>query len=294
MLTIPSHSYPTDPVEIRVPTQAPRRGDGKTFTASDDSSVDTNNDVDDTADEHHIPGCQDHPIQDSASFGDSTVNNDALPSCPDKGALSGINYNVFYGGDQTENGDYWTNVFDSFCMAIDGTVDMKWTVDAHGKQKTPTKMMMKKRTPPPNPNSYDTFNFNLAWAKEDNDNDGCGQTALSCYEAFAKIIDSSCGHEGGESNVITAKGSLPLPGCGTYSYEITGPDVPKPQGPAPTTPTTVQPPTPVDTTSPAYNSCISDMGASNCGPTDGQCLVNQCKADTHCQECKIDCSTYGN
>ncbi|KAL8747440.1 MAG: hypothetical protein Q9190_000701 [Brigantiaea leucoxantha] len=288
-------NYPSDPVEARKPTQAPRRGDGKTFSVSDDSSVDTNDDVDETADEHLIPGCQDHPIQDSATFGDLTVNQDAQPSCPDKDALSGVPYNVFYGGDQTENGDYWTNVFDDFCMAIDGTVNTNWTVDAHGKQNNSNKtMMMKKRTPPPDPDHYDTFSFHLAWAKDNNENNGCGQTALSCYEAFAKIIDSPCGHQGGESNVITAAASLTLPDCGTYSYEVTGPDVPKPQGPPPETLTTVQPPTPVDTTSPAYSSCITDLGASDCGPKDEQCLVDQCKADKYCQECKIDCSTYGD
>lgn len=248
--------------------------------------------MDDTADEHLIPGCQDHPIQDSAAFGTSTINNDVHPSCPDTNALSGIPYNVFYGGDMTENGKYQTNVFDGFCMAIDGTTNSAWTVDAHGKRTDGKKMLLKKRTPPPNPDTYKTFSFKLSWTKENNDNNGCGQTALGCYEAFAKIIDSPCGHQGGESNVITAKASLSLPICGTYAYEVTGPDVPKPQPPA--SPTKSNPPTPVDTNSPAYQSCISDLGASDCKPEDGKCLVDQCKADKHCQECKIDCSTYGN
>ena len=72
-----SHSYPSDPAEARKPTQAPRRGDSKIFSASDDSSIDINDDVNETADKYLIPGYQDHPIQDSATFGDSTVNQDA-------------------------------------------------------------------------------------------------------------------------------------------------------------------------------------------------------------------------
>ena len=153
---------------------------------------------------------------------------------------------------------------------------------------------MNKRTPPPDPNRYNTFSFHLAWAKDNNKNDGCGQTALSYYEAFTKIIESACGHQGGQSNEITTAASFTLLNCGTYSYEVTGPDVPKPQVPPPKTPTTIQPPTPVDTTSPAYTSYISDLGTSDYGPKDGQYLVNQYKADKYYQECKVDCSTYGN
>lgn len=60
--------------------------------------------------------------------------------------------------------------------------------------------------------------------------------------------------------------------------------------PSPATPT----PTPtVDLNSPDCKTCTSNLGASNCGPTDNTCLVNQCKSDTSCQACKIDCSTFG-
>lgn len=59
--------------------------------------------------------------------------------------------------------------------------------------------------------------------------------------------------------------------------------------PSPATPT----PT-VNLTSPDCETCTTNLGASNCGPTDKQCLVNQCQSDTSCQACKIDCSTFGS
>lgn len=40
--------------------------------------------------------------------------------------------------------------------------------------------------------------------------------------------------------------------------------------------------------------CGTNLGASNCSADDNQCLVNQCKSDKKCTECKIDCDQYAN
>jgi hypothetical protein len=56
-----------------------------------------------------------------------------------------------------------------------------------------------------------------------------GSCNTDCNDAYSSIADSPCGHQGGEQNGMTASASLDV-GCGSYSYKITGPDVP----PAPT------------------------------------------------------------
>ena len=215
------------------------------------------------------------------------MNDDAATECPNTNALSGVMYNVFYGQGKT------LNVYDNFCQDIEGTTNSKWVVDAHGNQREPEPSRSKlKRTPPPNPDSYDTFNFELGWEKNDA-NQGCGQTVQSCRNAFAKLANSPCGHQGGQQNILTSAGKMTLPNCGSYSYLITGPDVPKPaqtESPKPE-PTAPLPP---DMSSSACVECTTNLGASDCSADDDQCLIDQCKADTQCQDCRIDCDTFAN
>ena len=168
-----SYSYPKEPVvpHSRKPPEAPTYG-------KDDAIVDTNESLDLIAtDNHYIPGCEDHPIQSSSTFGATTVNDDAMTECADTNALSGVMYNVFYGLEKTPN------IYDNFCQNIDGNVNFKSVFDAHGNQRDPGPSRRElKRTPPPDPDSYDTFNFELGWEKNDTAQ-GCGQTVESCREA---------------------------------------------------------------------------------------------------------------
>ncbi|KAL8671349.1 MAG: hypothetical protein Q9168_004159 [Polycauliona sp. 1 TL-2023] len=74
--------------------------------------------------------------------------------------------------------------------------------------------------------------------------------------------------------------------------------------PPTTTPAPVIPPSPSKTSpppapTPDMNSevckeCGSNLGASDCSAADDQCLVDQCKNDDKCKECKIDCNQYAN
>ena len=249
-----------------------------------------------------VPGCEDHPVQSSSSFGASTVNDSAEPEC-NKDALSGVPYNVF----STEGPK--SNVYDKFCQDIEGTTNSNWTVDAHGDRRdaatpapppapaAPSRAKLR-RTPPSNPDKYDSFRFELSWAKDDA-GQGCGQTVASCRNAFARLAASPCGRQGGQQNTLAAAGRIALKGCGTYAYRVTGPKVPPSAGPAPPSPPD-QPPSPPpppppsspDMSSPACMGCSSAMGASSCEAADSQCLVGQCKADKSCQDCKVDCNSF--
>ena len=264
-LTRPSslHRYPKNPIQKEVPVRAPTRQNGKAFATTSDTPLDSsglwktttssgswntttssgswntttssgtwNNTTSDTllnssgtwnttqTPDRYIPGCSDFKTTNSATFGVSTVSN-ATTSCPDTSALSGVPYNVFSGGDLNPN------IYDNFCKDIDGTVNTSTTVDSSGNPRTNSSGMRKfKRTPPANASSYSTFEFKLSWTNDGAENDGCGQTVESCRDAFANLTESSCGHQGGQQDILTAAGSINLPGCGTYSYLITGPDVP--------------------------------------------------------------------
>lgn len=138
------------------------------------------------------------------------------PKC-DETALSGVPYNVF--------GGTTGSVFGNFCNTVGKAQQTKltWNVDSSGKQKTTTRRRHR-RTPPPNPNSYTSFNFELDWAPTS------GACNTDCNSAYQKIATSPCGHQGGEQNGMTASASLDV-GCGTYSYKITGSNVPTPEGP---------------------------------------------------------------
>jgi hypothetical protein len=48
-----------------------------------------------------------------------------------------------------------------------------------------------------------------------------------------------------------------------------------------------------DISSSACKTCTNNLGASTCAAADNQCLVNQCKNDSNCQTCAIDCTTVG-
>ncbi|KAL8731232.1 MAG: hypothetical protein Q9181_004375 [Wetmoreana brouardii] len=257
-MSLSPYSYPSQPTEERQPSEAPRRDDGQRFFADDDDTVDSDENADENGDDngdleaettnHYVPDCQDHPVMQSSTFGAGTVNDDSTTDC-DTNSLSGVTYNVLSGGAKTPS------IFDKFCEQIDGTINSKWVVDNHGNQKETAVpgSRMRKRTPPPDPDSYETFNFELSWEKDDANN-GCGQNTRSCWNAFAKLADSPCGHQGGEQNGLTAAGRITLPGCGTYAYSITGPDVPKPDQPAPPE-TTIEPvaspaPAPLDISKP--------------------------------------------
>lgn len=97
-------------------------------------------------------------------------------------------YNVFYGLEKTPN------IYDNFCQNIDGTVNFKSVFDPDRVAASSS------ARPPPDPDSYDTFNFELGWEKNDTAQ-GCGQTVESCRNAFAKLVNSPCGHQGGQQNI---------------------------------------------------------------------------------------------
>ena len=145
------------------------------------------------------------------------------PKCDDN-ALSGVPYNVF----SSSAG----NVYSKFCDAVGKAQQTKltWTVDSSGNQKTSSSRRSghDRRTPPPNPSAYSSYNFELDWAP------ASGSCNTDCSDAYSAIANSPCGHQGGEQNGMTASASLDV-GCGSYSYKITGPQVPPPAGPpAPT------------------------------------------------------------
>jgi hypothetical protein len=273
-----------------------------------------------TSDKHWVPGCPDHAKVLSETFGVSSVGTSQVSiTCDDK-QISGLPYNVFHG---TAG-----NVYDKFCFNLDSTVSQEWIVNTHGDQKSnePKRIRrvdallkglrlpffsndaQEKRTPPPNPNSYDDYSIDLKW--ETNKNTlGCGQNLDSCRQVFASVSNSPCGHQAGKSslgsyqehfsnistageqNIMASVGKAEVKGCGTYSWNITSPN-------SSSTPTST--PTPAPTSTPANpdmsskecTECSTNMGASSCKADDPKCLVDQCKADTNCQACKIDCNTF--
>lgn len=217
------HRYPSNPVVTRKPSKAPTRGDGKAFSVSDNLDAEANTDdqshTDDTNKDHQVPACEDHPVQGTATFGASTVNNDAKTYC-NTNSLSGIHYNEFYS--QGENIDN-PNTYDNFCKGIDGTINGYWYADSHGK-KVPDIVPASQihgRTPSVNAMdmSKSAFTVELIWTKDDV-GDGCGQTTESCRNAFAKLAESPCGHQGGGHDTFTTEGNITLPDCGTYGYKF--------------------------------------------------------------------------
>lgn len=88
--------------------------------------------------------------------------------------------------------------------------------------------LLQGRTPPPNPNSYTNYSISLVWSGGD------GSCPHDCGSAWSSMAGSPCGHQGGQSNLMTSSASLDT-GCGVYSYTI---------NPPPGTPSCA-PPTPV-------------------------------------------------
>lgn len=306
------HSYPSNPVVTKTPKRAPVRGDGKSFaTLGDNVSAEADTDdgpyTDDVNYNHRVPACEDHPVQGTTTFGATTVNDVAQSDC-ETTSLSFVHYTEFYAQGNNINNP---NVYDNFCKGIDGTINGYWFVDSHGNRipnpagvaTMPRRSMVRKalrslfrRTPPLSGTgqSVSTFTVELAWAKDVMGN-GCGQTVESCRAAFAKLAQSSCGHQGGEQNSMTTKAKITLPQCGTYSYKFIGADAKGGGGqgggqtsarPQPAKPT-------ADMKSPPCQACEGTLGASNCKAPDLKCLQDQCRKDKDCQTCGLDCATVG-
>lgn len=72
------------------------------------------------------------------------------------------------------------------------------------------------------------------------------------------------------------------------------PKAPTTSSPSGSTTTETPSPPPPDMSSPACVNCTTNLGASDCSADDDQCLVDQCKADTDCQQCGIDCNSFAN
>lgn len=194
----------------------------------------------------------------------STTTEDGpapAPSC-DTNALSGLSFDVFSGPDS----NVYRKIYDA--VSEDQTKQLTWTTDASGNEKS-KKARLLKRTPPPNPSAYDSYSFNLDWTPSDGSS--CG---ISCPDAFLSFSDSPCGHQGGEGNGMTSEASIDV-GCGTYSYEITGEDVPEEEPEEPQSEPEAPPPEPA--LSPQY-----------CFPTGGE--HNDISPDSQAQFTGIACA----
>lgn len=135
-----------------------------------------------------------------------------------------------------------------------------------------------------------------------------------CKDTFQKVVDD-CEPKTAPSGSLLQKygGNILGFACVNYGVEVingnvfdpaTSPVAPPevsstgPPPPPPTTTDTSPPPTtitqapPPDMSSQVCIDCTSSLGASNCSANDGQCLVDQCRNDTNCQACGIDCSTF--
>ncbi|KAI9892736.1 MAG: hypothetical protein M1814_001156 [Vezdaea aestivalis] len=204
------------------PTSAPQQGKdpvvtGETFDQGTDDLLGSVELDQQEIPDFKIPKCYDnYPGSSASGAGTSPAPIKADPKCDTK-ALSGVPFNVFHGSAG--------NVYDKFCDAVgkDQKTKLTWNVNAKGDLKP--KRRRSKRTPPPNPDGYDSYNFELNWAPA-----GSAACSPSCKDAFASIANSPCGHQGGQQNGMTAAASLDV-GCGSYSYKITGKDVPAVEGP---------------------------------------------------------------
>ncbi|KAI9674471.1 MAG: hypothetical protein M1817_001809 [Caeruleum heppii] len=150
----------------------------------------------------------------------------SVPGCPDKFGGDIVIDDSPPPEDTPEHGSAGS-VYGKFCDAVGGDQkkELKWTVDASGNEKSPSRRR-RKRTPPPDPDAYGSYSFELDWAPKES-SAGCNR---DCKDAYGVIANSPCGHQGGQQNGMTASGSVDV-GCGTYSYKITGEKVPEPEGP---------------------------------------------------------------
>jgi hypothetical protein len=204
--------YPSSPSPGRKkPQQEPR--DTKTHQAPRSEGPNQGQDVDlipgdeQDPDDTIFPGCGDKVGTDIAydvivssissqytPHATATPVPKASPKC-NVDALSGVPYNVFSGSAGS--------VFGKFCDAVGKAQQTKlsWNVDSSGNQKTSSRLRYK-RTPPPNPGSYASFNSELDWVP------ASGACNTNCNDAYNGIALSSCGHQGGEQNGMTASASL--------------------------------------------------------------------------------------
>lgn len=98
----------------------------------------------------------------------------------------------------------------------------------------------------------------------------------------------SCGSDLGASDCAAANTVCLVSECkGNKNCQICGVDCQAEYGDPPND-------DPPDMNSEACKECMSDMGASDCPADDDACLVDQCKHDSWCMTCRMDCDTYGN
>ena len=247
-----SCSYPSQPNPGSLkPIGPPKDGNGNPLTtdvgvddAGDDNDLlgTTESPPDDqTIQGFAIPGCPDRVSSldaasasasmasagPSSSYTSSVSSSStapaatAVPSC-DTTALSGVPYNVFSGSAG--------NIYDKFCANVTSNQQNKLdtVVDSSGNPKAAAAPSRRfRRTPPPDPSAYASYSFELDWEP----NTSNSQCTLSCSDAYNHIANGNCGQQGGEQNTLTASASLDV-ACGTYSYKITGSDVPAAQAPA--------------------------------------------------------------
>ena len=173
------------------------------------NNVTESSDADLQDSQHYIPGCGDLQLPTTAAVPVNTGQS----LCDDKDSLSTVPYNAFSGQD--------TGVYGQFCFQFLTWEQNGWTVDSRGNPISVAGQKMK-RTPPPNPSTYDSYKFHLEWTPHTNAS-MCTQTVDDCLQAFRFLSESPCGHQGGEQNVMTSAANFTIPGCGAYSYSITGP-----------------------------------------------------------------------
>ncbi|KAG7055994.1 hypothetical protein JMJ77_0008445 [Colletotrichum scovillei] len=137
----------------------------------------------------------------------TTLTPSANPSCAmDKPAE--IQWDAFAGSKY--------NVAAKFCQEVDALASqaLSWVVDISGNNQ---EAKLQARTPPVTLDPYKGYIVNLDW--KPNMVFDAGSCQKSCLDAF-KTVANTCGHTGGEGNVMAEKGQYDA-GCGTYSYHIT-------------------------------------------------------------------------
>ncbi|KAK7450928.1 hypothetical protein Landi51_05244 [Colletotrichum acutatum] len=103
-----------------------------------------------------------------------------------------------------------------FCQEVDTLASQAlwWVVDIIGNNQ---EAKLQVRAPPVTLDPYKGYIVNLGW--KPNMVFDAGSCQKSCLDAY-KTIANTCGHTGGEGNVIAEEGQYDA-GCGTYSYIIT-------------------------------------------------------------------------
>lgn len=140
------------------------------------------------------------------------IQNQTPPTC-DMNKVSEVPYNVFDDGQgNTIYGNFCNNL-----KGLDPSINYGETVDSRGNPKSSSKLRFK-RTPPPNPDSFKDYSFDLSWVPNKRSN----QCTQDCNSAFSYLIESECGHAGGQSNDMTNQATIDI-GCGFYSWQVNAP-----------------------------------------------------------------------